>query len=58
MQIVLKEVRESSYWLRLIKRADLAGDKMIDLESIIGEAQELTKIIAKAVVSTKSRPNV
>ncbi|TET22943.1 MAG: four helix bundle protein [Candidatus Stahlbacteria bacterium] len=53
LQVVLKELRESSYWLKLIKKAELISEKQCD--SLMDEAVELTRIIAKSVVTAKSR---
>jgi four helix bundle protein len=51
MQIVLKELRESLYWLRLAHRAGLisAGD----LKPLISEADGLAKIVGRSVVTAK-----
>jgi len=43
LQIVLKELRESLYWLRLIRKTNLFLGPV--LEKIIQEAKELTNII-------------
>lgn len=51
LQIVLKELRESSYWLRLIKKAELIPNQNID--PLIQENRELINIIAKSVVTAK-----
>ena len=45
MQLVLKELRESLYWLKLVKRAGLITNE--DLQPLLSEAEELIKIIAK-----------
>jgi four helix bundle protein len=51
--IVLKESRESRYWLRLIVRAKLlSGEKM---EGLIDESDQLCRIIGKSVATAKSR---
>jgi len=52
LQIVLKELRESLYWLRLIKRTKLIQSERIN--PLISEAKELTNIIAKSVVTAKA----
>jgi len=59
LQIVLfeesltgKELRESLYWLRLIKRAELIQSEKID--PLVSEAKELINIIAKSVVTAKA----
>ena len=51
--IVLKESRESRYWLRLIVRANLlSGQKM---DGVIDESDQLCRIIGKSVATAKSR---
>ena len=52
LQIVLKELRESSYWLRLVHKVDASYTN--NLQPLLNESQELTKIIAKSVVTAKS----
>jgi four helix bundle protein len=51
VQIALKEVRESNYWLRLIVEARILPTEK--LKSIITESEELRAILSKAVASTK-----
>lgn len=53
MQLVLKELRESGYWLRLCATAKLVPSN--DLTTLLREADELTRIIAKSVMTAKSR---
>jgi four helix bundle protein len=53
MQIVLKELRESFYWLKLINRAELIPAK--DVQPLLGEANELVKIVAKSVITAKGK---
>ena len=66
LAIVLKELRESRVWLRLIVKAELLGvGKMADLED---EAMQLCKkqrtpsayrnIIAKSIVTAKQNANI
>ncbi|PIS30037.1 MAG: four helix bundle protein [Candidatus Marinimicrobia bacterium CG08_land_8_20_14_0_20_45_22] len=52
MQIVLKELRESAFWLRLIQRVNLLPDNAIC--PLINEANELIRIFSKSVVTSKS----
>ena len=54
MQVVLKELKESLYWLRLIKKAELPIENGEQFKKILQEAQELTNIIAKSVVTAKN----
>lgn len=52
LKIVLKEARESAYWLKLIRKANLIKDE--NIEDLIQETQALTNIIAKSVITAKS----
>ncbi|MDI6885128.1 MAG: four helix bundle protein [archaeon] len=47
MQLVLKELRESLYWLKLIERSKLIPDE--NLQPLLAEAEELVKIVAKTL---------
>jgi four helix bundle protein len=51
MQIVLKELRESIYWLRLIEKS--FPGRVDELPRILTEAKELSKIVAKSIVTAK-----
>jgi four helix bundle protein len=53
LQRVLKELRESGYWVRLIARSGLVSEG--GLSELLDEAQQLVKILAKSVVTAKSR---
>jgi four helix bundle protein len=53
MQIVLKELRESKYWLKVIVTARLV-QKESEIVHLQKESSELTRIVAKAVVTAKS----
>ena len=53
MQIVLKELRESLYWLKLLERSKLIPSE--DLQPLLSEANELVKIVAKSVITAKSK---
>ncbi len=53
LQIALKELRESKYWLRLLVRAGVfAPPKMADL---LGESKQLRAILSKAVATAKGK---
>ena len=51
LQIVLKELRESLFWLRLIRKTNLISGTT--LEKLTQETKELTNIIAKSIVTAK-----
>lgn len=51
LSIVLKELKESRFWLRVIHRAKLIAPKRI--EPLIQECEELCAIIAKSILTTK-----
>lgn len=52
MQIVLKELRESQYWIRLIGKSGIHCS--VDLDALLREAGELINIIAKSVITAKN----
>jgi len=53
MQIGLKELRESKYWIRLICNAHLVQGQKETLDFILNEANVLLNIIAKSVATAK-----
>lgn len=52
-QIVLKELREARFWLRLIKKSKLIPQDNPDLISLLKGNDELLNIIGKSVVTAK-----
>jgi len=44
-------MRESNYWLRIIKKVKLAPE--IDIDMLIKESEELKRILGKKVVNSK-----
>jgi len=55
MQIVLKELRESHFWIKLIIAADKICSMDETLNSLSKESTELFNITAKSVVTAKSK---
>jgi four helix bundle protein len=53
LQIALKELRESLFWLRVAVKADLVTDEAVRL--LLKEGNELANIIGKSVVTAKRR---
>ena len=53
LQIVLKELRESSYWLRLIQKSELVNNDNVD--ALIVETKQLINIIAKSLITAKKK---
>ena len=53
LQIVLKELRESLYWLKLLERATVVPESALIL--VMREAQELSAIIGKSIVTVKEK---
>ena len=53
LQIVLKEIRESNYWLKLLRQSGLVESKKI--EPLIKESYELIKIVSKSVKTAKGK---
>jgi four helix bundle protein len=49
--ITLKELRETRYWLKVIAKGELQAPQRMD--EIIKEVEELTRIIAKSIVTSK-----
>jgi four helix bundle protein len=53
LQLALKELRESHYWLRLLAEAGVVkGDR---LAGLINECEQLRAILSKAVARTKGK---
>jgi four helix bundle protein len=49
--ITLKELRETHYWLRVITKSEFQAPQRMD--EIVKEAEELSRIIAKSIVTSK-----
>ena len=54
--IVVEEADETEYWLELIHDTNLTNEKE-ELERLFKEANEITKIMAKARSSTRDNNN-
>ena len=54
-EVSLKELRESLFWLKLIREATLVKADDEDLLFLLSENNELIKIIAKSVSTTKAK---
>ncbi len=53
LQIALKELRESNYWLRLlVKAGKVPNDRLADL---VDESTQLRAMLSKAVATAKSK---
>ena len=55
MNIALKEANETVYWLILLRETEFLTKK--EFESISLDAEELVKMLARIVKTTKSRIN-
>jgi four helix bundle protein len=55
MQIVLKELRESHFWIKLIVASKLITSEDDLLKILYIESEELKNIIAKSVITAKSK---
>ncbi|HXJ94292.1 MAG TPA: four helix bundle protein [Terriglobia bacterium] len=53
LQIALKELRESGYWLRLISRAELLPPQRLD--ALLDESSQLVRMLSKAVARAKGK---
>ncbi|MBI5026667.1 MAG: four helix bundle protein [Nitrospirae bacterium] len=56
LQIVMKELRESLYWLRLIQKSGISSSE--DLNDLIDETKQLSNIIAKSLITAKRKCSV
>jgi len=57
MQISLKEIRETHYWIRFIRYAQISSIDQETLNKLSQESLELSKILGKAVSSAKNNVN-
>lgn len=57
LQVVLKELKESLFWFRLVEKGEFIPSNDSSLQFLLKENQELIKIIAKSIVTTKSKVN-
>ena len=53
MSIILKELKESRFWLRLIDRTQMISSK--NIHPVIDECEQLCAIIGKSVSTAKKR---
>jgi four helix bundle protein len=51
LQIVYKELRETLFWLKLIKQSEILNDD--GLPQMIVETKQLSSIIAKSLITAK-----
>ena len=56
MQIVLKELRESIYWLKLVQKSSILKEN--NLHKLIDETNQLCCIIAKSVITAKTNQKI
>lgn len=55
MQIVIKELRESHFWIKLIISAKIITTENEALKFLSDESKELASITAKSIVTAKSK---
>jgi four helix bundle protein len=53
LRIVLKELRETLYWLKVIKKGELLHSE--ELEGISNETEQLSKIIAQSIITARKK---
>jgi four helix bundle protein len=53
MQVVLKELRETEYWLRLLQETKLVPSSL--LAAPLAEVDELIRIVVKSVITAKAK---
>jgi four helix bundle protein len=51
--ITLKEIKESRFWLKVISKSKILKPEQI--ETLITECEELSAIIAKSIITAKSK---
>jgi four helix bundle protein len=54
LQIVLKELKETQYWLKLLCKAELSNNR--EIKSFSCECNELSRIIGKSIITSKKTP--
>lgn len=55
LQVVLKELREACYWLRLIRKSAVIPSADPHIATLFQETNELCNIFAKSVITAKER---
>jgi len=55
LNIAYKETRETIYWIKLLSKTDYLSQEQTD--SILSDADELSKIIAKILLTMKKKIN-
>jgi four helix bundle protein len=53
LQIVLKELKETIFWLRVVDRAKLLPNETEYIVKSLNEGKELSNIIAKSIITVK-----
>lgn len=53
MSVVLKELKEGRFWLRVIQRTGMLS--AIHTDSVLDECKQLCAIIAKSIITAKDR---
>jgi len=56
LEISYKEARETNYWLRLLLEANYLTKEQAD--SLLFDNEELKKILAKIIITTKKKINI
>lgn len=55
MSIVLKELKESRFWLRLIQRTGMLPSESVDPTT--NECEQFCAIVARSIITAKSKKN-
>jgi len=53
MSIVLKELKESRFWLRLLRRTKMLDP--MDTDPVLNECEQLCAMVARSILTTKRR---
>lgn len=57
VRISLKEMRESNYWLRIIKRTSIKDEFTDELNRLVDESEQLKKILGSIIQKKMAQTN-
>ena len=57
VRISLKEMRESNYWLRIIKRTSIKDEFTEELNRLVDESEQLKKILGSIIQKKMAQTN-
>ncbi|NTW26649.1 MAG: four helix bundle protein, partial [Lentimicrobium sp.] len=57
VRISLKEMRETNYWLRIIKRTNIKDEFTEELNRLVDESEQLKKILGSIIQKKMAQTN-